>query len=57
MGITCSMLPHNQGKLTLPPFGGSFRVILDDYIKQSYDKEQSNRYPFFLIMVNYPIFH
>ena len=31
-------------------------VILHDFIRQNYHKNQSDRYPFFLIMVNYPTF-
>ena len=30
-------------------------AILHDFIRQNYHKNQSERYPFFLIMVNYPI--
>ena len=56
MGITRSLLPQNQGKLPLPLFGGNFWVFLHDFIRQNYHKKWSNRYPFLLIMVNYPIF-
>ena len=33
-----------------------FLVILHDFIRQNYHKNQSDRYPFFLVLVNYPIF-
>ena len=38
-----------------PFLGIFFWVILHDFIRQNYHKNQSNRYPFFLIMGNYPI--
>ena len=39
-----------------PFLGVNFWVILHDFIRQNYHKNQSNRYPFPLIMVNYLIF-
>ena len=33
-----------------------FWVILHDFICKNYHENQSDRYPFFLIMVNYPTF-
>ena len=39
-----------------PFWGVDFSVILHDFIRQNYHKNQSYRYPFFLIMVNYPVF-
>ena len=56
MGITRSLLPQHQGNLPLPLFGGNFSVILYDLFRQNYHKNQSDRYPFPLIRVNYPIF-
>ena len=55
MGITHYPLPQKKGKSPLSLFGGIFGVILHDFIKQNHHKKQSNRYPFFLIVVNYPI--
>ena len=46
MGTTRSPLPQNQGKLPLFLFCGIFGVILHDFIRQNYHKNQSNRYPF-----------
>ena len=54
--MTHSLLPQRQGKIPLPLLGGKFSVILHDFIRKNYHKNQSDRYPFFLIMVNYPIF-
>ena len=46
-----------SGLITITPFGGViFSVVLHDFIRQNYHKNQSDRYPFFLIMVNYPTF-
>ena len=45
-----------SGKINLTPFRGDFFVILYDFIRQNYHKNQSDRYPFFLIIVNYPVF-
>ena len=56
MGINRSSLSQNQGKIPLPLLGVIFWVILHDFIGQNYHKSQSKNYPFFLIMVNYPIF-
>ena len=39
-----------------PFLGVIVLVILNDFIRQNYHKNQSDRYPFFLIMVNDPIF-
>ena len=55
-GITCSPLPQHQGGLPLPLFGGNFLVILHDFIRQNYHKNQSYCYTFPFIMINYPIF-
>ena len=37
-------------------FGVTVLVILHDFICENYHENQSDRYPFFLIMVNYPTF-
>ena len=39
-----------------PFLGVIVLVILHDFIRQNHHKKLSYRYPFFLIMVNYPIF-
>ena len=39
-----------------PFLGVTFSVILHDFIRQNYHKNQADRYPFVLIMANYPIF-
>ena len=46
----------SQGKVHLHLFWGNVWLILHGFIRQNYHLKQSNRYPFFLIMVNYPIF-
>ena len=56
MGITRSPLPHHQGKLPIPLFGGQFSVILHDFMRKNYHKTSKLRYPFPLNRVNYPIF-
>ena len=53
---TRCLLPQHQVKLPLPLFGGNFWVVLHEFIRQKQQKNQSHRYHFFLIMVNYPIF-
>ena len=45
-----------RGNNHYPFLGVIVLVILHDFIRQTYHKNQSDRYPFFLIMVNYPIF-
>ena len=45
-----------SGELPLPFFGGNFGVILHDFFRPNYHKNQSNCKPFFLTIVNYPIF-
>ena len=38
MAITRSMLPQNQGKFTLPLFGGNLMEILHNFIRNKYHK-------------------
>ena len=45
-----------RGNYHYPFLGVLFKVILHDFIRNNYHKYQSDRYPFFLIMVNYPTF-
>ena len=45
-----------RGNYHYPFLGVTFLVILHDFIRQNYHKNQSDRYPFSLIMVNYPTF-
>ena len=45
-----------RGNYHCPFLGVIFSVILHDFIRQNYHKNQSDRYPFFLIMINYKIF-
>ena len=57
-------IPHHRWKLPLfryhefrlnhpyPFLGVILRIILHDFIRQNYHRKLSNRYPFFLIMVN-----
>ena len=45
-----------RGNYNYPILGVTFLVFLHDFIRQNYHKNQSDRYPFFLIMVNYPTF-
>ena len=45
-----------RGTYHYPFLGVNFSVILHDFIRNNYHKNQSDRYPFFLIMVNYPTF-
>ena len=48
--------PGNSGNYHYPFFLVIFMVILHDFIWKNYHENQSDCYPFFLIMVNYPIF-
>ena len=46
-----------SGVITITPFFWVIvLVILYDFICKNYHENQSDRYPFFLIMVNYPTF-
>ena len=45
-----------SGVITITPFEGIFLVSLHDFTRQNYHKNQSDCYPLFLIMVNYPTF-
>ena len=45
-----------RGNYHYPFFWVIFLVILHDFIWKNYHRNQSDRYPFFLIMVNYPTF-
>ena len=45
-----------RGNYHYPFLGVLFSVILHDFIRQNYHKNQSDPYPFPLITVNYPIF-
>ena len=45
-----------RGNYHYPFLGVKYLVILHDFIRKNYHKNQSDRYPFFLIMVNYPTF-
>ena len=52
MGITRSLLPHNQGKFTLPLFGGNFVSFYQTKLPLKTVKSL----PFSLIIVNFLIF-
>ena len=45
-----------RGDYHYPFLGVIVSVILHYFIRQNYHKNQSDRYPFFLIMINYQIF-
>ena len=45
-----------RGNYHYPFLGIIFLVILHDFIRQNYQTNQSDRYTFFLVMVNYQIF-
>ena len=45
-----------RGNYHYPFLGVICSVILHESIRQNYHKNQSYRYPFFLILVNYPTF-
>ena len=45
-----------RGNYHYPILGVLFSVILHGFIRQNYHKNQSDRHPFPLIMVNYPTF-
>ena len=45
-----------RGNYHYPFWGVIVLVILHDFIRQNYHKNQSDPYPFSLIMVNHPIF-
>ena len=46
----------NSGNYHYPFFRVIFRKILHDFICKNCHENQSDRYPFFLIMANYPSF-
>ena len=59
--LCCLFLSPSKHRWELPvlryhSIRGNFSVILHDFIRQNYHKNQSDHYHFPLIMVNYPIF-
>ena len=45
-----------RGNFYYPFLGVIISVILHDFIRQKFHKNQSDSYPFSLVMVNYPTF-
>ena len=56
MGINLYPLPQNQGKLFLPLLGGNFLGNLAVFYQKILPLKTVQLLPFFLIIVNYPIF-